>query len=299
MRPDLSRTFFILPFLFSSTTAHSQNAAKPERTQWIENYLNAALSENLEDSRSSPNSPSNSPSNSTEEPRRRDFAPWSAQPLCSAAWGNIHTCEFNHKNGHGLLILQQKDVGSFPNSLVCTSMTGQTNSWFDNTEVVTSTCLVSAVDWRSGAARSDARGVLSWLQETTSYKTLSVPASLAEHCKGLFAEASYCAPTLLVLPSENPHAFDVCGLKTFRSESHLIIIDVNTYNSRWHCERKDLRVVDTQERLGVNEWRCVANDCGYVNPRCPLPYIPTTKRIRVSRDERPVPVFYEPFETRR
>jgi hypothetical protein len=295
MTGHFSRSLFILPFLFSSVTAYSENTTQPERTLWIENHLNTSLAENLENGAN----PSNSPSNRTEDPRKKDFAPWSAQPLCNGAWGNIHTCEFNHKNGHGLLILQQKSVNSFPNYLVCASMTGQTNNWFDNTEIVTSNCLVSSVDWRSNPGRSDARGVLSWLQEPASYKTLSVPASLAEHCKGLFAEASYCSPTLLVLPSENPHAFDVCWLKTFRSETRLVVLDVNTYNSEWHCERKDLRFVDTQERLGANAWRCVANDWGYVNPKCPLPYIPTTQRIRVNRDDRPTPVLYEPFKERR
>jgi hypothetical protein len=210
---------------------------------------------------------------------------WNAQPLCNDANFAITECSFTHKNGHGLFVVGQPGVHSGSNFLVCASMAGQSQSFLDSSELVTSRCMVSSLDWRNGTGRSDYRGVFNWLIDATRYEAKNIPALLAEQCRTAFPEAAYCAPTLLVLPTGDSNLLDVCGLHTQRNDINLVVLRIHQGNSRWKCERKNLAIADSQPRLSVAEWSCVPNAWGYVDPLCALPYIPTTEPLRVCPDE--------------
>jgi hypothetical protein len=273
----MSKKFSIIlacaPALIFATVAYAHENAASKRLQLLENKLNAML-------------PSQSAANEAVA-----AAPWSAQPLCNTEAGNIPECAFNHQNGHGLFVLQQANKHSFPNFLVCASTAGQTRSFLDFTELVSSRCLVSSLDWANGSGRSDFRGVFNWANMKSRYDILAMPAPLAQHCASAFSEATYCSPSLLVLSTRTTEEFDVCSLYTKRSSLNLIVLEVHRGNSKWKCERKDLRNPDSQERLPVGDWNCVPDLWGNVNELCALPYIPTTEPLRAITDDRQVGAF--------
>lgn len=269
MSKFFSPIFACAPVLIFSTVANAHEIPAATRMLQLENQLNAMLPSQAE---------------ATEAVA---MAPWSAQPLCNTEAGNIPECKFNHHNGRGLFTLQQVNKSSFPNFLVCASAAGQIRSLLNFAEVISTRCLVSTLDWANGSGRSDFRGVFNWLEMKSRYEVLAMPAPLAQHCVSAFLDATYCSPSLLVLPTPTAEEFDVCSLYTKRTSLNLIVLEVHRGNSKWKCERKDLRIPDSQERLSVGAWNCVPDLWGNVNELCALPYIPTTEALRARTDDRP------------
>lgn len=228
----------------------------------------------------------------SELPKEIPATQWEAQPECKKGDRFLHRCQFNHKRGRGLFIYQQPGVYSFPNFLVCALSAGQSSGPFSSGYSITSRCEVSSLDWLGYVnldpqirTRTDVRGFLTWSEQSGTMSPIKLPQVMAAQCAAAFPESIFCAPSLIVLPTKNPHHVDVCALHSHRSAFSLFFISISSRSSRWKCQRTDISQVVRDGMLSSSEERCVPNFAADIDPSCDLPYIPRTQNnIHVLSD---------------
>lgn len=94
---------------------------------------------------------------------------------------------------------------------------------------------------------------------------IETPKALDAQCKLGFADAHYCTPTMIILPTEHDYKKTVCSLETKATNTNLIVARVSSTKSKWSC--KSFNLLQTYYGIRDNDESCMDSNCA-------LPYIP-------------------------
>lgn len=212
---------------------------------------------------------------------------WSSDPTCRGGDAGIRVCRYNHETGRGLFVYR-KDKDDGANYLVCSMSANSRHDILSASDAITSRCRVSSFPWDrflpvDEGTRRDARAVLTWPDQDARGTPIEMPLPLQKQCELAFADALFCAPTLIVLPAGFRRFVDVCSLFSKRKSFGLPFIRFRDSSSEWKCARMDLKE-DVRIYYGGGmseaERMCRAGRNGKVDRKCSAPFVPRTPEDR-------------------
>jgi hypothetical protein len=221
---------------------------------------------------------------------------WDRAPQCKLDDPAVKFCDFTHFKNKGIFVYKDEESENY---LVCGTAHGKRDGLFRDRYFIDSKCKVSNVNWDDyidNGTNNSVRGSLyeaevffRWFRTPSKYSALQVPNLLAKQCKAAFPNAKFCIPTLIIIPTANPHVFDECHLETKRLRVDALFIHYSKRHSKWVCKSHDLTKVVVEDQHKSKG--CVPSPAGRVlnsrNPHgttttgqiskgCRLPYIPQT-----------------------
>lgn len=286
----------------SNTTEHVRDNGDPIPVL----HLDLGWSTSVNTSSSTANNPNN------------NIPRWKRQPNCQAH-DKTFRCRYNHSSGRGLFILRQPTFTwekrnsyptPWPQYLVCAqgAYLKSFGAIGHRVEVLHS-CRISTVlfdqylktlehsqspdiiapnelDMVPIDLRSDVMGLIRWTLSPGRGKALAIPNELGEQCQGIFSDAYYCSPTLIVLPTYKGDKVDVCTMKADIKRFTFIVASFSRVESQWFCQRMDIGKPIIDEDHHEHKTHCIPHLNGEIHSSCILPYIPVRQEVHLVRSFR-------------
>lgn len=202
---------------------------------------------------------------------------WYDAPVCKQE--NSQTaCYYNHSTGRGFFVHRLEGTDHY---LACAHTAIFDQHFFRKKTIINTKCRISRAPFanyidqnKKVVVEPDIKGFLLWHLEEPKLRPLLQPSVLGKQCHTAFADALYCTPTILVMPTERKEVQTVCHLKTKSRHIRAPFVGYSKHKSKWFCKDWDMRKYKPIKKLSDSEKDCMFNEESSMPRKCYLPHIP-------------------------